>query len=235
VIQAFVTNLGKYVESKLRGEWLTLPTTTEDVQALLSRIGVDGVIYEEIFITSCESDIDGLFRYFDEYESLDELNYLAVLLGEMPQHDLEKFKAAVANGAKAGSVKDLINLTQTLNWYVYFYGVHDTEELGRYLAEERGMEIPANIEPYFDYEAYGRDEEINYGGTFASTGFIARVPGSAPEQYRDRGDLPDEHKVLAYPEPEKSIQKTIAVYNQMISTTPATTAPGRSQPTQEDR
>jgi len=223
MLDVYVTNLGRYVEGALCGEWLTLPATTEDVQALLARIGVDGVMYEETFITDYDCEVDGLTSCLGEYESLDELNYLAALLDEMDKHDLERFEAAVAYGEDTGSVKDLINLVQTLNWYVYFDGVHDTEELGRYLAEERGMEIPANIEPYFDYEAYGRDEEINYGGIFASTGFVARVPCNAPEHYSGRDDLPDEHKIFAYPKPEKSIQKTLATYQQRIAEMPVST------------
>ena len=51
MIEAFVTNLGKYSEGELSGEYLKLPATKEDVKALLSRIGVDGVLYEELFIT----------------------------------------------------------------------------------------------------------------------------------------------------------------------------------------
>lgn len=50
ILEAYVTNLGKYTEGQLVGETLKFPTTTEEVQALLKRIGVDGVRYEEIFI-----------------------------------------------------------------------------------------------------------------------------------------------------------------------------------------
>ena len=49
-LEAYITNLGKYVEGQLVGETLKFPTTPEEVQALLKRIGVDGIRYEEIFI-----------------------------------------------------------------------------------------------------------------------------------------------------------------------------------------
>ena len=74
-ITAFVTNLGKYNEGALVGEWLPLPTTTEKVQACLKRIGIDGVRYEEYFITDYETSIDGLYDHLPEYANLDELNY----------------------------------------------------------------------------------------------------------------------------------------------------------------
>ena len=56
LFEAYITNLGKYNEGELVGETLKFPTTTEEVQALLKRIGVDGVRYEEFFITSFDGD-----------------------------------------------------------------------------------------------------------------------------------------------------------------------------------
>ena len=53
LFEAYITNLGKYNEGELVGETLKFPTTTEEVQALLKRIGVDGVRYEEFFICKC--------------------------------------------------------------------------------------------------------------------------------------------------------------------------------------
>ena len=50
LFEAYITNLGKYNEGRLVGETLKFPATTEEVQALLKRIGVDGVRYEEILI-----------------------------------------------------------------------------------------------------------------------------------------------------------------------------------------
>ena len=62
LFEAYVTNLGKYNEGELVGEYLKFPTTPEEVQALLKRIGIDGVRYEEIFITDFDGDVLGLYR-----------------------------------------------------------------------------------------------------------------------------------------------------------------------------
>ena len=115
--EAYVTNLGKYNEGRLVGESLKFPTTTEEVQALLKRIGIDGVRYEEIFITDYEVNISGLYDCLGEYESIDELNYLASLISEMDQSDREKFEAVIDSGEYSGSVKELINLTQNLDCF----------------------------------------------------------------------------------------------------------------------
>ena len=91
MFEAYVTNLGLYPERGAgAGEYLKFPTTVEEVQALFSRIGIDGKQYEEYFITDYDSDILGLTDHLGEYESLDELNYLAHLLEEMTPDELEK-------------------------------------------------------------------------------------------------------------------------------------------------
>lgn len=53
---AFITNLGKYNEGDLVGEWVKFPTTPEEMQKVFERIGIGqkddfGQPYEEWFIT----------------------------------------------------------------------------------------------------------------------------------------------------------------------------------------
>ena len=98
LFEAYITNLGKYNEGRLVGETLKFPATTEEVQALLKRIGVDGVRYEEIFITSFDGDVLGLYDHLGEYESIDELNHLAHVLSDLDQSDIEKFEAVIDSG-----------------------------------------------------------------------------------------------------------------------------------------
>ena len=79
--EAFVTNLGKYNEGALVGEWVKFPTTQEEMQKVFERIGIGskdefGQVYEELFITDYECPLHGVVRYAGEYESLDKLNYL---------------------------------------------------------------------------------------------------------------------------------------------------------------
>ena len=56
LFEAYITNLGKYNEGQLVGETLKFPATTEEVQSLLKNIGVDGVRYEEFFITAFDGE-----------------------------------------------------------------------------------------------------------------------------------------------------------------------------------
>ena len=232
MLEAFVTNLGRYNEGHLDGEYLKLPATTEEVQTLLKRIHVDGIRYEEVFITDYETDIPGLYDRLGEYESIDELNYLAALVDDMEEWETEKFTAAVDFG-EYNSVKDLINLTQNLGCFEFYSGIENEEDLGRFYIEEMcTLEIPEHLQDYIDYEAYGRDMDIEEDGRFTDGGYVVRTGDSFTEHYSGREDLPDEHRIFAYPEPEKSIKKALESYGKVISET-VTAAHERPHPTAE--
>ena len=200
MIEAYITNLEKYNEGKLVGEYLKFPATKEEVQALLSRIGVDGVIYEEVFITDYETNLAGM-QNLGEYENIDELNYLATLLNSMDDWEIEKFEAAALYDDHSRSVKDLINLAQNLECYEYYPGVNDYYDLGRYLIDELGYEeIPERLQYYFDYSSYA--EAYFYNGEFTNGGFVLRNDCTFHEHYNNQKNLSDEHKIFSYP-PQK--------------------------------
>ena len=158
LFEAYITNLGKYAEGQLVGETLKFPATTEEVQSLLKNIGVDGVRYEEFFITAFDGDVMGLYDYLTEYENLDELNHLAHLISELDSDEIETLEAALNKGDHTSSVADIINLVHNLDCYDLHPGVTDDETLGRiYVEDMELLDVPDNVLPYFDFEAYGRD------------------------------------------------------------------------------
>lgn len=220
MIELTIGNQGKYVEGRLAvAPPLILPTTTEALQAALASIGVDGKRYEEIYIAHCETDVPGLAQHVWEYESIDELNYLAALLEEVKENgELDKFEAAVALGEYTGSAKDLINLAQNLDCYDLYPGVTTEEELGCYLIDEMGaLTIPKEIQGYIDYEAYGRDQNLNETSDFTDRGYICNNGGSFIEHYSGLDDLPEEHRIFAYPkekEATRSILETLKQYQE---------------------
>lgn len=214
MLEAYVTNLGKYNEGYLIGEYLSFPTTTEEVQALLKRIGIDGVRYEEIFIADYETDIPGLYDCLGEYESIDELNYLAELLDDLNKSEMDIFCAAVEKGEHSGSIKDMINLTQNLDCYDFYPGVTDDETLGRiYVEDIASIEVPEHLLPYFDYEAYGRDIRLEEDGHYTKDGYVLYT-GGFREVYAGRDDIPDEHKVFSMP--KLTIREQMAAYKEII-------------------
>ena len=215
VIEAYVTNLGKYNEGELASEPLKFPTTTEEVQALLKRIGVDNIQYEEIFIADYDGDLPELNACLGEYESIDELNHLACLLSELTSSELETLEAVLDSGDHCSSVRDIINLTQNLDCYGFYPGVSDEETLGRiYVDDLEMLDVPDQVKPYFDYEAYGRDACIHENGHFAPGGYVVKESDHFVEVYHGLQDIPKEHKVFSFP--KLSIREQMAAYQEII-------------------
>ena len=231
LFEAYITNLGKYAEGQLVGETLRFPTTSEEVQALLKRIGVDGVRYQEIFITSFDGDVLGLCDHLTEYENLDELNHLACLLSELDQSELETFEAVIHKGDHTSSVANIINLVHNLDCYDLYVGVTDDETLGRIYADDmEAIDVPEHLKNYFDYEAYGRDVRLNEGGHFAPSGYLMGSGGSFVEVYHGIQDIPAEHKVFSFP--ALSVREQMAAYKEVID---RSSLEGEKRPPKIDR
>ena len=212
---AFITNLGKYNEGELVGEWVKFPTTAEELKEVFKRIGIGqkddfGQPYEEWFITDYDCYVDGLYSKLGEYENLDELNYLASKLDEMDQSDYAKFQAAMEIGDYTSSLQEIINLTENLDCYEIYPNIEDYDDLGRYYLEELEVsKVPAHLQNYIDYEAYGRDVALEGNGTFTDQGYVWDTRETFHEYYDgERGSIPDEYRVMTFqddlPEEEKS-------------------------------
>ena len=212
---AFITNLGKYNEGELVGEWVKFPTTAEEMKEVFKRIGIGqrddfGQPYEEWFITDYDCYVDGLYSKLGEYENLDELNYLASKLDEMSESEYAQFQAGMEMGDHCGSLQEIINLTENLDCYEVYPDIHDYDDLGRYYIEELDvMQVPEHLQNYIDYEAYGRDVALEENGTFTDQGYVRDMGDSFHEYYDgERGSIPDEYRVMTFqddlPEEEKS-------------------------------
>ena len=212
---AFITNLGKYNEGELVGEWVKFPTTAEEMKEVFKRIGIGqrddfGQPYEEWFITDYDCYVDGLYSKLGEYENLDELNYLASKLDEMSDSEYAQFQAGMEMGDHCGSLQEIINLTENLDCYEVYPDIHDYDDLGRYYIEElEVMQIPEHLQNYIDYEAYGRDVAMDENGSFTDQGYVRDTGDRFCEYYDgERGSIPDEYRVMTFqddlPEEEKS-------------------------------
>ena len=213
---AFITNLGKYNEGALVGEWVKFPTTAEELKKVFERIGIGakddfGQTYEEWFITDYDCYVDGLYDLLGEYANLDELNYLASKLDDMSQDEYERFQAAMEIGDHTGSIQELINLTENLDCYDVYPDIHDHDDLGRYYIEELdAMQVPEHLRNYIDYEAYGRDIALEESGQFTDLGYVRDTGDSFHEYYDgERGSIPEEYRVMTFQDdiPEEEISE----------------------------
>jgi len=169
-ISIFLTNLGKYNQGCLTGEWVKLPIDEDDLESVLARIGINDE-YEEYFITDYESMFSNL--HINEYSSISDLNTLAAQLDSLADYDLEKL-AAVLESEGNTSISDVIELIDDLDSFDLLPGVDSDYAIGEYFAEESFLlyGLPDIATRYFDYESYGRDIRLESNCCVTSYGLI---------------------------------------------------------------
>lgn len=161
-INGFITNLGKYNEGVLVGEWVQFPITEEEETELLERIGINKE-YEKYFFTDYESDID-LYDEFGEYATIENLNDLAEQLDSLDDDELEKLDAIME--VESQSILDILD---NLDDYEYYGGM--TLEDYAFEVVNDCYNLSEFALQYFDYEAFARD--LSYDGyTETSNGVI---------------------------------------------------------------
>lgn len=160
MMRIYLTNLGKYNEGHLIGEWVDLPISNEELEKVLDRIGINEE-YEEYFITDYETDFDGI--EIGEYSNLEALNEMAETLEALDDDEKEVVNAIMSEGY---GLEDALEKKDDCMIYC---DCSDMEDVAREYAEQTGLldGIPENLQSYFDFEAYGRD--MSYEGTFVFT------------------------------------------------------------------
>lgn len=155
-MQVFITNLGKYNEGEVNGAWFTPPIDFEEVK---ERIGLNGE-YEEYAIF----DYDLPFE-IGEYTPISEVNRLCAMVAEIEGTPLYDSLSEVQN-YWFNSIEELLENQDDI---MYYPDCEDMADVARYFVEETGAlgEVPANLQNYIDYEAFGRDLEIS--GNFLVT------------------------------------------------------------------
>jgi antirestriction protein len=156
IIKVAVTNLAAYNEGFLIYRWLELPATAEEIEATYKAVQ-RSECNEEFFITDYESDIYGL--EIGEYDSVEKLNEIATAIDELNEYDRLLFDAAVGYHGLYEAM-ELLN-SDTLEGYIY-YDCDNMADVAEQVIEATGIldNVPEHLRYYFDYEAYGRDLDI---------------------------------------------------------------------------
>ena len=205
----WIGNLGRYNEGALVGEWVRFPTSRDEIDAVMKRIGIGttdvfGQPYEEWFIGDYDCYVKGMSKYLGEYESLDELNYLTARIERMHDDEFEKFVAAIEYGDNISNCKDLINLTYSLEEYDHLPDIRTDTDLGRYLLEDSEPVMVGNlgdVTQFLDYERVGKYMRECEGGMFTEYGYVSNWSGDFEEIYTgDLKDIPEKYLIFREPE-----------------------------------
>lgn len=153
-IRVYIINLGKYNEGKLVGAWFAPPVGFEEVR---KRIGLNGEY--EGYVTH---DYELPFT-IDEYTPIEGVNRLCEVVEDLPEYIQEGLSELQSY---FGSIEGLCGREDDI---IFHSGCDDMASVARYYLEETGQfgELAAHLQNCIDYEACGRDMELE--GTFIVT------------------------------------------------------------------
>ena len=138
-LSAFVTNLGKYNEGELVGEWVKFPVSQEELDNVFKRIGIGeedefGQPYEEYFITDYDGNTPSeLKNQLGEYTSIETLQVVAKILekiNELGDTAIEAFEGLLENFDYLDAAANVIEGN-----YEFLEGVESNSDLGYYAVE----------------------------------------------------------------------------------------------------
>lgn len=164
-LRGFITNLGKYNEGELVGEWIDFPISDEELEKAKERIGINEN-YEEWFFTDYESDFD-VTDSLGEYESIDHLNEIAEALNSIEEDGMkEAVDAVISEGYDVlDAIEKVSNGDVIMFDDIYNDMSNEEEAIGYYFVDAVGgvEELDKKTrEMYIDYAALGRDVRLEY-------------------------------------------------------------------------
>lgn len=129
----------------------------EGLEEILDKISNNGK--DELFISDYETDISNL--KISEYEDILQLNEIAEEIEEMREDELIALQAYL----EEYNMEQALEEVRQGNYRIY-YDCDNMEDVAYQVVNDCGLldGVPEEVKIYFDYEAYGRDMEIN--GTF---------------------------------------------------------------------
>lgn len=187
-IKAFVVNSRAYDGGdRDLGEWVSFPISKEDMKSVYDRIGIDGTYFKEVFLDDFKTDVAGLINVLNVYTDIDELNYLALCLSELPPSELAKLDA-IAETDPFKDIRSFIDFAPNMDCYVLVEGVRDTEDLGNYYLYKSGMvEMPEEWKSGIDPETFGSHIQKGELGEFTKVGYLIDSGDTWTNHYKGKG------------------------------------------------
>lgn len=169
-LKAYVTNLGKYTEGELVGEWVTFPIAQDELNQVLERIGIGtrgeyGQSYDEYFITDYDGNLPkAVFDELGEYPSIEKLQVFGEVfnqINELGEQGRDIFEGLTEQFSFMDAAENLLN-----DRAYFMEGVGNNYDLGEYIVREfyeDGETFPRDkAELYFDYEKFGQAVREDY-------------------------------------------------------------------------
>jgi hypothetical protein len=213
--------LSYYINREMVSAWQNLPTTQKELEANLGAAGIGREYITDVLDTLYETEIPDLDRRLPRHPDLDELNHLAILIGDMDEEYRVTFAAVLETTGYWGSIATVINVAENLDSFDFYPGKFSAEELGGILFEmhaEQHLEtvdrlrvsddpdersfaayvgrLEASVNPV-KYSSHAREAENGY---LTSVGYLIPQDDNLPQDYTGPKDIPAEHLVTTRPD-----------------------------------
>ena len=153
--------------------WMYFPAAKGQIERAMLRSGIgdpDNMRFQfedSLFPAGIQKILDY------EWESIYDLNDLALAVSELSREDRVKLEAA-ATMAEPETAEQIRHLAENLDLFQFAPGAHTPAEYGRYMIQKSGHFVyDSDLEEYYDYEKYGRQHINLECGTFTDRGYIS--------------------------------------------------------------
>ena len=166
----FICNLEKYNEGKLVGGWYELGQDDTVLEKFLREV-VEIDNEQEYFIS--DTDLEDIELDIPEYENIEGLNIAFREYESLYRCDRELVQAILELGIET----NLQEAIDTRKNFILLENVLTDYDLGYYYAELSGCYVTAdmgNLANYIDYQAFGKDIDIESEGGFTSYGYLMK-------------------------------------------------------------
>ena len=205
VFSILLHNRQLYEQGK-EGLWLSLPTTTEKLQAALREIGISADNPQDFFLYDYRSPQERpikLPRDLVLSADMDELNFLAARLEKLDAAELAELNAALTNPqSDFHSIGQITDYPDNVDFYVHLPDVKGTGQLGDYYLNRSGMvDMPEEWKAGIFLPRFGLHIANTEHGVFTDYGYLVKS-GDEWQRVHEGQPVPEEYRVMAYPQPE---------------------------------
>ena len=186
------------------GYWLSMPATKEQLHEAMRSVGITADNPQEFFIHGYSDREDRHIALpYDMVcaAQVDELNFLAARLETLDASGIAALNAATQRKNGFENIGQLIDFTYNEDFFVHIPEVHNPRELGDYYLNKSGMvQMPAEWKNSIDLIAFGRNAAAQEKGSFTEYGYLVES-GDAWEKHFEGRDVPEEYRIMSYPQP----------------------------------
>ena len=205
------------------GCWLSMPATKEELHEAMQSVGITADNPQEFFIHGYSDREDRHIALpYDMVcaAQVDELNFLAARLETLDASGIAALNAATQRKNGFENIGQLIDFTYNEDFFVHIPEVHNPRELGDYYLNKSGMvQMPAEWKNSIDPIAFGRNAAAQEKGSFTEYGYLVES-GDAWEKHFEGRDVPEDYRIMSYPQPTVELDAAPAVQAAVPEATP---------------